>query len=285
MESSFDASGKTIVVVPAFNAARTLADVVTDIPADCYDAIVVVDDASRDETVAVAEALDVTLIRHARNRGYGGNLKTCYAQALELGAEYVVTVHADNQYDPRMIPAALRILELGICDVVLGNRIRTRQEALAGGMPRLKYFANRALTLVENTISGQNLGEWHSGFRACRREVLERVPFEANSEDFVFDSQFLLQAVHLGFRVGDLPIPVRYFPEASSISVPRAAKYALETMLAFAEWVLHRSRVRPSVRFEPRVGSDDPHGPPSVGAESPPVGRPDSVSSSVSIRS
>src|SRR5262249_44091715 len=182
-------------------------------------------------------------IRHDRNRGYGGNQKTCYREALARNASHVVMLHPDYQYDARIIPAAIDILRLGICDVVLGNRIRARREALAGGMPLTKYLANRGLTVIENVLSGQNLGEWHSGFRAYRRRVLETVPFEVNSDDFVFDSQFLVQSVHLGFKVGDIPAPVRYFDEASSINFRHAAKYAVLTLWTFVLWYLHRSGI------------------------------------------
>jgi glycosyltransferase involved in cell wall biosynthesis len=239
----------TVIVMPAYNAANTLERIITDIPPGCFDEIIVVDDASGDRTVEIASRLPVTLIRHDRNRGYGGNQKTCYREALARGADYVVMLHPDYQYDARIIPAALDILRVGICDVVLGNRIRTRGEALAGGMPLAKYLANRGLTLIENVLSGQNFGEWHSGFRAYRRPVLEAVPFEVNSDDFVFDSQFLVQCVHLGFKVGDIPAPVRYFDEASSIDFRRATKYALLTLWTFVLWYLHRWRLARSRLF------------------------------------
>jgi hypothetical protein len=158
-------------------------------------------------------------------------------------------LHPDYQYDARVIPAALEILKVGVCDVILGNRIRTRAEARAGGMPWVKYLSNRGLTFIENILAGQNLGEWHSGFRAYRREVLETLPFEANSDDFVFDSQFLVQSVHFGFKVGDIPIPVRYFDEASSIGFLPAAKYAVQTMGVFAQWFAHRLGLRRSGLF------------------------------------
>lgn len=246
-------AGTTVIVMPAYNAARTLERIIADIPAGCYDEIIVVDDDSRDETVAIASRLPVTLIRHPRNLGYGGNQKTCYRAALARGAEYVVMLHPDYQYDARVIPAALDILRIGICDVVLGNRIRTRAEALQGGMPLVKYLANRGLTLIENVLSGQNLGDWHSGFRAYRRRVLEVIPYEGNSDDFVFDSQFLVQSVHLGFRVGDIPVPVRYFDEASSIDLRQSARYAVLTLWTFALWILHRSGVAPSALFAPKA--------------------------------
>ena len=231
---------KVVVVMPAYKAANTLQRVVEDIPADAVDEIVVVDDCSPDDTVAIARRLGIDVIEHARNTGYGGNQKTCYDEALRRGADFVVMLHADYQYDGRMIGAAVDVLRLGICDVILGNRIRTRREALAGGMPVVKYLANRALTVLENVLSGHNLGEWHSGFRAYRRAVLETVPYRRNSDDFVFDSQFLVQAVHFGFKLGDVPVPVRYFDEASSIGVRRSSVYALQTGITFARWYLHR---------------------------------------------
>jgi hypothetical protein len=191
------------------------------------------------------------VIRHERNKGYGGNQKTCYDTALAHGADFVVMLHPDYQYDARMIPAALDVLRLGICDVVLGNRIRTRAEALGGGMPRAKYLANRGLTIIENILTGQNLGEWHSGFRAYRRKVLEVVPYHRNSDDFVFDSQFLVQAVHFGFRVGDVPVPVRYFDEASSINYGASTRYAFATMWTFVLWYAHCAGLTRSPLFEP----------------------------------
>ena len=244
---------RTIVVMPSYNAGRTLERVYGDIPHDLVDEVIVVDDKSPDDTVEVAKRLPVTLIEHETNTGYGGNQKTCYRTALEHGADYVIMVHGDYQYDARMIPACLEVLRLGICDVLLGNRIRTRAEALAGGMPRVKYLANRGLTFIENLVSGQNLGEWHSGFRAYRREVLERIPFERNSDDFVFDTQFLVQAIHFGFRVGDVPVPVRYFDEASSIDLKNSAIYALRSLATFASWHGHRLGLRPSPLFAART--------------------------------
>ncbi len=244
---------RTVVVMPAFNAQDTLEATLTRLPAGCCDEVVVVDDASTDATAEIAARLPVTLVRHERNLGYGGNQKTCYREALARGGTFVVMLHPDDQYDARLVPAAVEILRLGVLDLVLGNRIRTRREALSGGMPRIKYLANRGLTLIENMLTGQNLGEWHSGFRAYRRELLETVPFERNSDDFVFDSQLLLQAVHFGFRVGDVPMPVRYFAEASSISLGRASTYALSTLGGFAAWYAHRLGLRRSPRFTPRT--------------------------------
>lgn len=245
-------SGRTVIVMPAYNAARTLERIVASIPDGCADEVVVVDDASRDDTLEVARRLPVSIVEHPRNRGYGGNQKTCYRTALDRGAEFVVMLHPDDQYDARLVPSAVDVLKHDICDVVLGNRIRTRREALDGGMPLVKYLANRGLTFLENVLSGQNLGEWHSGFRAYHRRVLETVPFESNDEGFVFDSQFLVQAVHFGFRIGDVPMPVRYFREASTIGLGPASLYATRTLVAFAAWYAHRLHLRRAPWLVPR---------------------------------
>lgn len=241
---------KTIVVMPAYNAANTLEATINDMPTDAVDEIIVVDDRSTDNTVEVARRLPVTLIEHNANRGYGGNQKTCYDEALKRGADYVIMVHPDYQYDSRLVPHFLGFLKLGICDVLLGNRIRTRREALSCGMPIYKYLANRGLTVIENIAAGQNLGEWHSGYRGYRREVLETIPYHRNSNDFVFDSQFLFQAVHFGFKIGDVPVPVRYMDEASSINFARSVKYGLSTLGVMTRWQLHRAGLR-SALFEP----------------------------------
>jgi len=245
------AGQKTIVVMPAYNAANTLERCYDDIPKDFVDEVIVVDDCSKDATEEIARKLPVTYIKHEHNTGYGGNQKTCYRTALEHGADYVIMIHADYQYDARTIPTAVGILKLGICDVILGNRIRTRREALEGGMPPAKYFANRGLTMIENLLSAQNLGEWHSGFRAYSRSVLETLPYDRNSDDFVFDSQFLVQCVHFGFKLGDIPVPVRYFDEASSINFKRSSIYALATLRTFGEWYAHRLGLWRSPLFEP----------------------------------
>ncbi|HEY2786044.1 MAG TPA: glycosyltransferase family 2 protein [Fimbriiglobus sp.] len=231
---------KIIAVLPAFNAEKTLAATVADIPPGSVDEVLLVDDGSRDRTVEIARDMGLTVICHPQNRGYGGNQKTCYRYALDYGADVVVMIHPDYQYDARVIPHAVGIVELGICDVVLGNRVRSRKEALACGMPWWKYVSNRALTAFENFALGQNLGEFHSGFRVYRRSVLETIPFETNSDDFVFDTQFLVQAVHFGFRLGDVPVPVRYFDEASQINFRRSTKYGLQTLATVGRFWLHR---------------------------------------------
>ena len=242
---------KIIAVLPAYNAAKTLAATIADFPRNSVDEILLVDDCSKDNTAELARSMGLTVIVHDKNTGYGGNQKTCYEYALKNGADIVVMIHPDYQYDSRVIPHAVSFIELGICDVVLGNRIRSRPEALACGMPWWKYLCNRALTLFENIALGQNLGEFHSGFRVYRRNVLETIPFERNSDDFVFDTQFLVQCVHFKFRLGDVPVPVRYFHEASSINFRRSSKYGIETLKTVAQFWLHRCRIR-SKLFRPK---------------------------------
>ncbi|MBM3669745.1 MAG: glycosyltransferase family 2 protein [Actinobacteria bacterium] len=241
--------------MPAFNAERTLARTVEEIPAGSYSSLVLVDDCSTDRTVSVATSLGIDVITHAENRGYGANQKTCYRAALARHADIVVMLHPDNQYDARCIPVMTRIVELGICDVVLGNRIRSRRQVLIGGMPKWKYFANRTSTFVENFILGTALGDFHSGFRAYSREVLETVPFESNSDDFVFDQEFIMQARSMGFEIGDVPVPVRYFKEASSINFRRSSRYGIEAAKSLGSLGLHRAGFRRDPRFIPRSPS------------------------------
>jgi glycosyltransferase involved in cell wall biosynthesis len=245
-------SHRIIAVMPAYNAERTLASTLADMPPGCVDEIILVDDGSKDRTVELAREMGLTVLVHPQNRGYGGNQKTCYREALARGADIVVMIHPDYQYDSRVIPHAVGFIEMGICDVVLGNRIRSRQEALAGGMPLYKYISNRFLTTVENFALGQNLGDFHSGFRVYHRTVLERIPFEKNSDDFVFDTQFLVQAVRFGFRLGDIPVPVRYFDEASSINFQRSLKYGFSTLGVVGQYWLDRLGIRRSPLFFPK---------------------------------
>ena len=244
------ASGKAIVVMPAYNAETTLEKTVADLPSGCVDEIILVDDCSRDNTVALARDLGLRVITHETNQGYGANQKTCYNAALAAGAEVVLMIHPDYQYDSRLAGVLIDLLRNDHCDVLLGNRIRSRREALAGGMPMYKYLANRGLTMVENIWLGQNLGEFHSGMRGYRRRVLETIPWQDNSDDFVFDSQFLVQAVHFGFRLGDIPVPVRYMAEASSINFKRSAEYGLRTLQTLAQWSLHRMALRQNALFD-----------------------------------
>lgn len=240
---------RVVVVMPAYNAEKTIHRTVADLPLDAIDEIIVVDDCSQDGTVRLARDLGLTVIERRRNGGYGANQKTCYEHALERGADYVAMVHPDYQYDSRVVSAAVEFLRLGICDVVLGSRIRSRKEALQHGMPAYKYWANRFLTTLENYALGQNNGDLHSGFRAYSRTVLETIPFQYNSDDFVFDSQFLAQAAYFGFRIGDIPMPVRYFPEASSINFRRSVKYGLSTLGVMAEYWGNKLKIRKTARF------------------------------------
>lgn len=246
---------KVIVVLPAYNAARTLGKTVADLPPGCYDDIILVDDASSDDTVAVARKLGLKVFLHADNLGYGGNQKTCYTEAMKLGADIIVMLHPDYQYDPRVVPYMVGLIKNGICDVVLGNRIRSRREALAGGMPLYKYFANRFLTIIENFFLGQNLGEFHSGLRAFRRDVLEKINWRNNSNDFVFDQEILVQAVFFEYRIGDIPVPTKYFKEASSINFSRSVKYGLSTLLVLAKFFLHKKGIMKFKMFEPNPSS------------------------------
>ncbi len=239
-----------IAVLPAYNAQTTLAATLADFPPGCVDDILLVDDGSRDDTVKIARDMGLSVIAHDKNTGYGGNQKTCYRYCLEQGADVIVMIHPDYQYDARVIPHAVGIVELGICDVVLGNRVRGRKETLRCGMPWWKYVSNRGLTAFENLMLGQNLGEFHSGFRVYRRSVLETIPFERNSDDFVFDTQFLVQAVHFGFRIGDVPVPVRYFDEASQINFRRSTKYGLQTLTTVGKYWMNRIGVWKSPLFK-----------------------------------
>jgi glycosyltransferase involved in cell wall biosynthesis len=242
-------STKIVVVMPAYNAEKTLVKTLSDIPEGSADEIILVDDHSQDNTAELARAHGIRVIEHSENRGYGANQKTCYSEALRCGADIIVMIHPDYQYDPRLVPFATGFISAGVCDVVIGSRIRTRHETLAGGMPVYKYFSNRILTMIENIVLGQNLGDFHSGFRVYKREVLERIDYSHNSDDFVFDTEFLAQAVFHGFRIGDIPIPTRYAPESSSIDFRGSIKYGSQTLLVMAKYLLHQSGVYKSGLF------------------------------------
>ncbi|MEW6086692.1 MAG: glycosyltransferase family 2 protein [bacterium] len=237
---------KVTAVMPAYNAEKTLEKTLKDIPEGSVDEIILTDDGSSDHTVEVARKLGITVLRHDKNKGYGANQKTCYDAALKTGADIVVMIHPDYQYDSRLIPFAVGFLSAGICDVIIGSRIRTRRETLESGMPLYKYISNRFLTIIENIILGQNLGDFHSGFRVYTREVLEKIPYWENSNDYVFDSEFLAQAVFFGFRIGDIPVPTRYFPQASSINFKRSVKYGFQTLSVLAKYMLQKTGL---VRF------------------------------------
>ena len=230
---------RVVVVMPAYNAAATLVDTFRALPAEIVDEVVVVDDCSHDETVAVARELGARVLRHDRNRGYGANQKTCYRTALELGADLVVMVHPDYQYSPRLAGAMAWMIASDEYDVVLGSRILGRG-AREGGMPWWRYVANRFLTLVENWLLGMKLSEYHTGYRAYSRQALESLPLEANSDDFVFDNQILAQAVAFGFRIGEISCPTRYGTESSSISFWRSVRYGFGVLAVAAGYRLFR---------------------------------------------
>jgi glycosyltransferase involved in cell wall biosynthesis len=233
------ANQKITVVLPAYNAAQTLKQTFDDIPHDIVDDIILTDDASHDATVEMAGRLGIPTIRHSRNRGYGGNQKTCYTAALARGADIVVMLHPDYQYTPKLITAMASMIASGEFDVVLASRILGRG-ALAGGMPLYKYISNRFLTLFENIMIGQKLSEYHTGYRAWSRAVLERLPLLHNSDDFVFDNQMLVQSVYFGFRIGEVSCPTKYFPEASSINFKRSVVYGLGVLKSSVQFRLAR---------------------------------------------
>ncbi|RNC72780.1 MAG: glycosyltransferase family 2 protein [Desulfuromonadales bacterium] len=234
-------NGKRIVVVlPAYNAAKTLEMTWREIPFEVVDDVLLVDDASRDETAAVARRLGIRTIVHERNRGYGGNQKSCYRAALETGADIVVMLHPDYQYTPTLVPAMAAMIAYGEFDAVLASRI-LGPGALKGGMPLYKYVANRFLTFVENILLGQKLSEYHTGYRAFSRRILETLPLELNSEDFVFDNQMLAQIVWAGYRVGELSCPTKYFADASSINFRRSVIYGLGVLKTAFEFRLNRA--------------------------------------------
>jgi glycosyltransferase involved in cell wall biosynthesis len=217
---------KVVVVLPAYNAANTLELTYNEIPFEFVDDVVLVDDASRDDTAEVARRLGIRTIVHEVNKGYGGNQKTCYRTALDLGADIVIMLHPDYQYTPRLLAAMASMIAYGEFDAVLASRI-LGIGALKGGMPLYKYVANRFLTLVENILLGHKLSEYHTGYRAFSREILEKLPLEENSDDFVFDNQMLAQIIWHGYRIGELSCPTKYFEEASSINFRRSVVYGL----------------------------------------------------------
>jgi glycosyltransferase involved in cell wall biosynthesis len=238
---------KVVVVMPAYNAEKTLLKTYNDIPFEIVDDVILVDDASRDRTSDIAREMGIRTIVHEKNLGYGGNQKSCYRAALELGADIVVMVHPDYQYTPRLIPAMSSMIAYGEFDAVLASRI-LGTGALEGGMPLYKYVANRFLTLFENLMLGHKLSEYHTGYRAFSREVLERLPLGRNSNDFVFDNQMVAQIVWYGYRIGELTCPTRYFEDASSINFRRSVTYGLgvlATSLRFRlqKWGLHSSPI------------------------------------------
>jgi len=236
---------RLVVIMPAYNAEKTLRQTYGELPHEYVDEVILVDDASGDETSRVAQELGIKTIIHPENKGYGGNQKTCYREALSHGADIVVMVHPDYQYSPRLVSAMASMIASGHYDVVLGSRI-LGGGALKGGMPLYKYIANRFLTLIENLALGVKLSEYHTGFRAFTREVLETLPLEENSDDFVFDSEMLVQTVYLGFRIGELSCPTRYFKEASSINFKRSVKYGFGVLGSIVKFVAAKGGIKGS---------------------------------------
>lgn len=235
---------KVVVVMPARNAARTLERTVSLIPRDAVDAILLVDDKSTDDTVVIANRLpELTVVWHPHNAGYGANQKTCYLRALNDGADVVVMLHPDGQYEPALIPKLVQPIIDGHADMVLGSRLAEPGAAIAGGMPRWKYVANRALTTIENAALGTRLSELHTGYRAYSRELLLTIPFLRNAQDFSFDSEVLMQAVHFGFRIAEVPARTIYDDDASSVGLRAGIVYGLKTLRATATLVLHRRGV------------------------------------------
>lgn len=229
--------------MPAYNAARTLRETYQGIPPGIADEILLVDDASRDETTRVAAELHLKVIRHPHNVGYGGNQKTCYLEALRAGAEVVVMLHPDGQYDPSLLPQIIQPIVDGKADLVLGSRMLIKGGAKKGGMPLYKRMANRFLTFVENWMLRQHLSEMHTGYRAFSRAFLEKIPFLRNSNDFVFDSQILAQAAAFEMRILEIPVQTRYFKEASSANLRQSIIYGLKTLWTMVRFALHRAHI------------------------------------------
>ncbi len=251
---------KIVVVMPAYNAARTIEQTYREIPMDLVDAVVVTDDASGDETVEVAKRLGLHTLVHGQNRGYGGNQKTCYTEALRLGADVAVMLHPDYQYTPKLLPAMIGLVCDGPFDVVLGSRVLGGR-ALAGGMPRYKYVANRALTAVQNLLCGAKLSEYHTGYRAFTREVLESLALLENSDDFVFDNQMLAQILVAGFEIGEVSCPAAYFEEASSINFSRSVRYGFGVLWTSLQVFAQRHGLAKFAIFDPNGRRLDPNAP------------------------
>jgi glycosyltransferase involved in cell wall biosynthesis len=248
--------GKNIVVVmPAYNAERTLRKTYAEIPKDVVEDVILVDDQSQDRTAEIARSLGISTIVHSKNMGYGGNQKTCYKEAVKLGADIVIMVHPDYQYTPKLITATASLIAEGLFDCVLGSRI-LGVGALRGGMPRYKYVANRILTLVQNFLLGYKLSEYHTGYRAFSRKVLETLPLEKNDDDFVFDNQMLSQIIYAGFNIGEVTCPTRYMEDSSSISFPKAVLYGIGVIKTSVAFRLHRWGLRKDRLFTQLDGTE-----------------------------
>ena len=239
---------KLVVIMPAYNAENTLRSTYAELPHQLVDEVILIDDASQDSTPKIAQELGITTIIHLQNKGYGGNQKTCYREALRHGADIIVMVHPDYQYSPRLVAAMASMIASGHYDIVLGSRI-LGGTALKGGMPLYKYIANRFLTLAENMALGAKLSEYHTGFRAFTREVLETLPLEENSDDFIFDGEILAQAIYFDFKIGELSCPTRYFKEASSINIRRSVTYGVGVLATIIKYLLNRLGIKSFMIF------------------------------------
>lgn len=240
---------KIIVVMPAYNAEKTLERTVKDFPPHLVTKIILVDDGSSDKTVEIAHRLGLTVFVHTANLGYGGNQKTCYWEALKENPDVVVMVHPDYQYDSSLVGELVRPILEGRYDMMYGNRIRTRSEVLTGGMPKMKYLLNRLYCILENFVIGANFSEYFSGLRAYSAGLLHAVPFQRFSSDFVFDQELMISAYANGFRIGEIDIPVRYFSEASSIQLVKGGKYLFDTLMLLFRYILHKNKIKTDPLF------------------------------------
>ncbi|MBW1767082.1 MAG: glycosyltransferase family 2 protein [Deltaproteobacteria bacterium] len=243
---------KIFIVLPAYNAEKTLEQTYREIPQDIVDGVLMVDDGSSDSTVSLAHRLGIETFLHDRNYGYGRNQKTCYRKALKHGADIIIMLHPDYQYTPKLVTAMASMIAYDVYDVVLGSRI-IGGRALRGGMPTYKYVANRFLTAFENIILGSKLSEFHTGYRAFSREVIEALPLNMNSDDFIFDNEMLVQIIYFGYRIGEISCPTRYFEEASSIGVMRSIKYGIGVILTSFKCFLHRLKILEDPLFIPNI--------------------------------
>jgi len=234
---------KIIVVLPAYNAEKTLIQTYEEIPKDIADDMILVDDGSRDHTAEISKKLGIQTIIHPSNKGYGANQKTCYQEALKKNPDIIIMLHPDYQYSPKLILAMASMISSGLYDVVLASRILGRG-ALRGGMPIYKYIANRVLTMVENYMLGYKLTEYHTGYRAYSSEVLKNIPFTKNSDDFVFDNEILAQIIYFKYRIAEISCPTRYFPEASSINFSRSVKYGFGVLATGLKFLIHKMKIK-----------------------------------------
>jgi glycosyltransferase involved in cell wall biosynthesis len=234
---------KVIVVMPAYNAEKTLLKTYNEIPHDIVDKIILTDDASKDRTAELSKELNISTIVHIANKGYGANQKTCYNAALKLEPDIVIMLHPDYQYTPKLITAMASMIATDTYDVIFASRILGRG-ALKGGMPLYKYIANRILTLIENFFMGRKLSEYHTGYRAYSAEVLKKIPYMKNSDDFVFDSEVIAQIFYFGFRIGEISCPTKYFPDASSINFRRSIKYGFGVLNTILRTILHKMKIK-----------------------------------------